>query len=184
MFRGNELRGMKEHQIVHAGIGRKFQTPSVFEELTVFENFEISFPRGRNVFGSLFSKRDEVVKDRIQEVAETAYLDEVLHTEAGSLSHGQKQWLEIGMLLIQAPALLMLDEPVAGMSKSERLKTGDLLRKIAQGRSVIVIEHDMDFVKDIAHWVTVMHQGKVLSEGTMDVVQKDPKVVEVYLGHS
>ena len=184
MFRGNELRGMKEHQIVHAGIGRKFQTPSVFEELTVFENFEISFPRGRNVFGSLFSKRDEVVKDRIQEVAETAYLDEVLHTEAGSLSHGQKQWLEIGMLLIQDPALLMLDEPVAGMSKSERLKTGDLLRKIAQGRSVIVIEHDMDFVKDIAHWVTVMHQGKVLSEGTMYVVQKDPKVVEVYLGHS
>jgi urea transport system ATP-binding protein len=183
-FRGQELRDMKEHEIVHAGVGRKFQTPSVFEELTVFENLEISFPRGRNVFGALFFKRDEVVKDRIQEVAEITYLEEVLHSEAGSLSHGQKQWLEIGMLLIQDPALLMLDEPVAGMSKSERVKTGDLLRNIAEGRSVIVVEHDMDFVEDIAHWVTVMHQGKVLSEGEMDVVQKDPKVIEVYLGHS
>ena len=183
-FRGQELMNMKEHEIVHAGVGRKFQTPSVFEDLTVFENLEISFPRGRNVFGSLFFKRDKIVQDRVHEVAEIAYLDEVLHSEAGSLSHGQKQWLEIGMLLIQDPALLMLDEPVAGMSKSERVKTGDLLRKIALGRSVIVIEHDMAFVKDIAHWVTVMHQGKVLSEGEMDVVQKDPKVIEVYLGHS
>jgi len=183
-FRGEELRGKKEHEIVHTGLGRKFQTPSVFEDLTVFENLEVSFPRGRNVYGALFFKSDEEVRTRIKEVADTIYLEELLDSPANLLSHGQKQWLEIGMLLIQNPQILMLDEPVAGMSKSERVKTGDLLRNIAQGRSVIVIEHDMDFVKDIAHWVTVMHQGKVLSEGEMDVVQNDPKVIEVYLGHS
>ena len=183
-FRGKELTRMKEHQIVHAGVGRKFQTPSVFENLNVFENLEISFPKGRNVFGSLFFKRDADVKRRVRDVAETIFLDGVLNKSAAELSHGQKQWLEIGMLLIQDPELLMLDEPVAGMSVSERAKTAELLNKIIAGRSVIVIEHDMKFVKDIAHKVTVLHQGKILSEGDMDTVQKDPKVVEVYLGHS
>jgi len=183
-FRGQELTKMKEHEIVHAGVGRKFQTPSIYEDLTVFENLEISFPRGKNVFGALFFRRDSQVIDRVQEVAETIFLENLLNESAASLSHGQKQWLEIGMLLIQDPDLLMLDEPVAGMSVSERKKTATLLNKIIEGRSVIVIEHDMQFVEDIAHWVTVMHQGKILAEGEMDVVQKNPKVIEVYLGHS
>ena len=181
-FRGHELMKMKEHEIVQ--LGRKFQTPSIFEDLTVLENLEISFPRGRSVFGALFFQRDNEVKTRIQEIAEMIYLEDLIDHSAASLSHGQKQWLEIGMLLIQDPELMMLDEPVAGMSVSERKKTAELLHKIIDGRSVIVIEHDMQFVEDIAHWVTVMHQGKILSEGEMEDVQKDPKVIEVYLGHS
>ena len=182
-FKGQELTGMREHEIVHAGVGRKFQNPSIYEDLTVFENLELSFPRGRNVFGALFFRRDAEVRDRVEEVAEMIFLKDHLDTEAAILSHGQKQWLEIGMLLIQSPKLLMLDEPVAGMSIAERVKTAELLNTIIRNQSVIVIEHDMKFVEDIAHRVTVLHQGKVLSEGTMDRVKHDPKVVEVYLGH-
>ncbi|MEP1441847.1 MAG: urea ABC transporter ATP-binding protein UrtD [Hyphomicrobiales bacterium] len=182
-FEGKELTKMKEHTIVREGVGRKFQNPSIYEDLTVFENLEISFPRGRSVVGALTFRRDQEVKDRIEEVAELIFLKDHLHTDAAILSHGQKQWLEIGMLLIQKPKLLMLDEPVAGMSVSERLKTAELLNTIIQNQSVIVIEHDMKFVEDIAHRVTVMHQGKILSEGSMERVQNDPKVVEVYLGH-
>ena len=182
-FRGKELTKMSEHAIVHACIGRKFQNPSIYEDLTVFENLEISFPRGHTVFGALVFKRDAEVTASVEEVAETIFLSEHLNNTAGLLSHGQKQWLEIGMLLIQKPDLLMLDEPVAGMSVAERKQTADLLNRITKGRSVIVIEHDMQFVEDIAHRVTVMHQGKVLSEGSMDRVKKDPKVIEVYLGH-
>lgn len=182
-FKNQELTTMKEHQIVRAGVGRKFQNPSIYEDLTVFENLEISFPRGRSVPGALWFKRDGEVRDRVDEIAELVFLKEHLGTQAAILSHGQKQWLEIGMLLIQKPELLMLDEPVAGMSVSERLKTADLLNTIIQNQSVIVIEHDMKFVEDIAHRVTVLHQGKILSEGSMDRVKNDPKVVEVYLGH-
>lgn len=182
-FRGKELTKMTEHAIVHAGVGRKFQNPSIYEDLTVFENLEISFPRGRSVVGALFFRRDAEVINAVEEVAETIFLKDQLHTTAGLLSHGQKQWLEIGMLLIQKPDLLMLDEPVAGMSVAERKRTAELLNRITQGRSVIVIEHDMQFVEDIAHRVTVMHQGKTLSEGSMERVKNDPKVVEVYLGH-
>ncbi|RLQ89046.1 urea ABC transporter ATP-binding protein UrtD [Notoacmeibacter ruber] len=182
-FRDSELTDLKEHQIVHKGVGRKFQNPSIYEELTVFENLELSFPRGRNVFGALAFRRDAEVRDRVDEIASLVFLQNQLHTPAAILSHGQKQWLEIGMLLIQDPTLLMLDEPVAGMSVGERLKTAELLNTIIKDRSVIVIEHDMKFVEDIAHRVTVMHQGKVLSEGSMAHVQNDPKVVEVYLGH-
>ncbi|HYG89440.1 MAG TPA: urea ABC transporter ATP-binding protein UrtD [Azospirillum sp.] len=182
-FRGKELTTLREHQIVHAGIGRKFQNPSIYDDLTVFENLEISFPRGRSVFGALAFKRDAEVRERVAEVAETIFLADQLDTRAEHLSHGQKQWLEIGMLLIQDPELLMLDEPVAGMSVNERKKTAELLNRITQGRSVIVIEHDMKFVEDIAHKVTVLHQGKILSEGSMERVKSDPKVVEVYLGH-
>lgn len=182
-FRGKELTNLKEHQIVHSGVGRKFQNPSIYEDLTVFENLEISFPRGRSVVGALFFERDVEVKNRVEEVAEMIFLQDLLQTEAAILSHGQKQWLEIGMLLIQSPELLMLDEPVAGMSVSERMKTAELLNRIIKDHSVIVIEHDMKFVKDIAHRVTVLHQGKVLSEGSMEHVQNDPKVIEVYLGH-
>lgn len=182
-FKGRELTGMREHEIVHAGVGRKFQNPSIYEDLTVFENLELSFPRGRNVFGALFFRRDAEVRDRVEEIAEMIFLKDHLNTEAAILSHGQKQWLEIGMLLIQSPKLLMLDEPVAGMSIAERRKTAELLNTIIRNQSVIVIEHDMKFVEDIAHRVTVLHQGRVLSEGSMERVKNDPKVVEVYLGH-
>jgi len=182
-FKGRELLKMREDQIVHAGVGRKFQNPSIYEDLTVFENLELSYPQGYSVFGALAFKRSAAVLARIEEVAETIFLSDLLDEKAGLLSHGQKQWLEIGMLLIQDPELLMLDEPVAGMSVAERKKTAELLNRICKNRSVLVIEHDMNFVKDIAHKVTVLHQGRILSEGSMDKVQSDPRVVEVYLGH-
>jgi urea transport system ATP-binding protein len=182
-FKGRELLDMREDQIVHAGVGRKFQNPSIYEDLTVFENLELSYPEGYTVFGALAFKRSAKVVARIEEIAETIFLTDQLREKAAFLSHGQKQWLEIGMLLIQDPELLMLDEPVAGMSVPERKQTAVLLNRITKDRSVIVIEHDMNFVKDIAHKVTVLHQGKILSEGTMDKVQNDPRVVEVYLGH-
>lgn len=182
-FKGKELTSMREHEIVHAGVGRKFQNPSIYEDLTVFENLEISYPKGRSVWGALFFKRDRDVIDKVHEIAEMIFLSDKLHVQADLLSHGQKQWLEIGMLLIQDPELLMLDEPVAGMSVSERKQTADLLNRITANRSVLVIEHDMQFVEDIAHRVTVLHQGRVLSEGSMNHVKNDPKVIEVYLGH-
>ncbi|WP_163132972.1 urea ABC transporter ATP-binding protein UrtD [Agarivorans sp. Alg241-V36] len=182
-FKQKELTKLKEHQIVHAGVGRKFQTPSIYEDLSVFENLEISYPRGRNVWGALTFKRDEAVHAKIMEIAEMVFLSDKLNHQADLLSHGQKQWLEIGMLLIQDPELLMLDEPVAGMSVAERKQTAQLLQSITKQRSVLVIEHDMQFVEDIADRVTVLHQGKVLSEGSMQRVKNDPKVVEVYLGH-
>jgi urea transport system ATP-binding protein len=182
-FKNHELTNLSEHQIVRAGVGRKFQTPSIYENLSVFENLEISYPKGRGVFGSLAFERTAEVEARIREVAADIFLEDSLGMEAALLSHGQKQWLEIGMLLIQDPELLMLDEPVAGMSVREREQTADLLNRICQGRSVLVIEHDMEFVARIAHKVTVLHQGMILAEGSMDKVQKDPKVIEVYLGH-
>jgi urea transport system ATP-binding protein len=182
-FKNQEMTKVQEHKIVRAGIGRKFQTPSIYENLSVFKNLEVSFPRGRSVLGALGFRCTDEVKDRVQSVATEIGLADTLDTEAGLLSHGQKQWLEIGMLLMQEPELLMLDEPIAGMSVRERELTGELLQRICKGRSVIVIEHDMDFVKRIAHKVTVMHQGKILAEGSMEKVQSDPKVIDVYLGH-
>lgn len=182
-FKDQEITGLKEQQIVRRGIGRKFQTPSIYEDLTVFENLEISFPRGRDVYGALFWKRTEEIVERVRETARMIFLDGHLDQLAETLSHGQKQWLEIGMLLIQDPELLMLDEPVAGMSISERDKTAELLKEIIKNRSVIVIEHDMKFVASIAHHVTVLHQGQVLAEGNMEAIQDNPKVKEVYLGH-
>jgi urea transport system ATP-binding protein len=182
-FRGNELTTMREHAIVHAGVGRKFQNPSIYEDLTVFENLEISYPAGHGVLGALMFKRSAEVIAAVESTAETVNLVNSLSVTAGLLSHGQKQWLEIGMLLIQDPDLLMLDEPVAGMSVAERKTTAELLNRITKGRSVIVIEHDMQFVEDIADRVTVMHQGKVLAEGSMKHVKNDPKVKQVYLGH-
>ena len=182
-FKNQEITGLKEHEIVKLGLGRKFQTPSIYEDLTVFENLEISYPRGRNVAGALFWKRTDEIVERVKDVAGMIFLDTQLDRLAEELSHGQKQWLEIGMLLIQDPELLMLDEPVAGMSVSERGKTAELLKEIIKNRSVIVIEHDMKFVESIAHRVTVLHQGKVLAEGDMDSIQANAKVKEVYLGH-
>jgi urea transport system ATP-binding protein len=182
-FLNHELTDLSEHAIVRAGVGRKFQTPSIYENLTVFENLEVSYPEGRGVFGSLMFKRSEKVMAKIHEIAREIMLEDALNNEAGLLSHGQKQWLEIGMLLIQDPQLLMLDEPVAGMSVKEREQTAELLNKISKGRSVLVIEHDMEFVARIAQKVTVLHQGKILATGDMETVQNDPKVIEVYLGH-
>ena len=182
-FKNQEMTVLPEYQIVRSGIGRKFQTPSIYENLSVFQNLEVSFPRGRGVFGSLFFKCDEEVRASVRSVAKEIGLGDQLDTEAGLLSHGQKQWLEIGMLLMQDPELLMLDEPIAGMSERERELTAELLQRICKGRSMIVIEHDMEFVKRIADKVTVMHQGKILAEGSMDKVQDDPRVIDVYLGH-
>ena len=177
------MTALPEFTRVRKGIGRKFQTPSIYENLSVFQNLEVSFPKGRSVLGAVFFKCTAEVKDRVQAIAEEIGLADTLNTEAGLLSHGQKQWLEIGMLLMQDPELLMLDEPIAGMSVREREITAELLKKISNNRSVIVIEHDMEFVKKIAQKVTVMHQGKILAEGSMDDVQNNPQVIEVYLGH-
>lgn len=182
-FRGKELSRLGENKIVQQGVGRKFQNPSIYENLTVFENLELSYPRGRTALGALFFKRTSEIVASVEATAREIFLDSYLDTPAELLSHGQKQWLEIGMLLIQSPRLLMLDEPVAGMSVAERQKTAALLRKISAGRSVLVIEHDMQFVEDIADHVTVMHQGKVLSEGSITRVKNDPRVIDVYLGH-
>jgi urea transport system ATP-binding protein len=182
-FKDQEITGLKEHQIVRRGIGRKFQTPSIYEDLTVFENLEISVPRGRDVAGALFWRRTSDVIERVREIARMIFLEEHLDRLAETLSHGQKQWLEIGMLLMQDPELLMLDEPVAGMSVSERARTAELLEFVSKGRSVIVIEHDMKFVESIADRVTVLHQGKVLAEGSMATIQENAQVKEVYLGH-
>ncbi|MFO1228468.1 urea ABC transporter ATP-binding protein UrtD [Roseateles sp.] len=182
-FKDEELTRLPEYARVRRGIGRKFQTPSIYENLSVFKNLEVSYPAGRSVLGSLFFKCSDEVLARVQVVAEEIGLADKLDTEAGLLSHGQKQWLEIGMLLMQESELLMLDEPIAGMSARERELTAELLKRISKNRSVIVIEHDMAFVAQIAHKVTVMHQGKILAEGSMDKVQNDPKVIDVYLGH-
>jgi urea transport system ATP-binding protein len=182
-FDNRELTGMMEYQITRFGVGRKFQTPSTYEDLTVFENLEISYPKPRNISGCLFFRQTAAVRQRIEQMAEDISLQDELHTKAGLLSHGQKQWLEIGMLLMQEPKLLLLDEPVAGMSARERELTAELLKRISDGRSIVVIEHDMAFVRLIAHKVSVLHQGKLIAEGTMDKVQSDERVIEVYLGH-
>jgi urea transport system ATP-binding protein len=182
-FKNTEMTRLAEYEIVRHGVGRKFQTPSIYENLTVIENLEVSYPQGRSIFGALTFKRSKALNECVLSVAKEIGLLEHLELEAGLLSHGQKQWLEIGMLLMQQPELLLLDEPIAGMSVRERELTAELLERICKGRSVIVIEHDMEFVKRIAHKVTVMHQGKILAEGSMDQVQSDPKVIDVYIGH-
>jgi urea transport system ATP-binding protein len=183
LFRDIELVQLEEHQIVRAGVGRKFQNPSIYEDLTVMENLEISIPQAHGVWASILFRRTPQVVARIDEVASQVNLKDQLRKKSGLLSHGQKQWLEIGMLLMQEPELMLLDEPVAGMSPREREQTAELLRTISLGKSLVVIEHDMDFVKSIASKVTVLHQGRLLSEGTIDQVQKDPRVIDVYLGH-
>lgn len=182
-FRDIELTELQEHQIVRAGVGRKFQNPSIYEDLTVMENLEISIPQAHGVWASILFRRTAEVREHIEAVATQIHLQDQLQKKSGLLSHGQKQWLEIGMLLMQEPELLLLDEPVAGMSPREREQTAELLRSVSLGKSLVVIEHDMDFVKSIASKVTVLHQGRLLSEGSIDDVQNDPRVIDVYLGH-
>ena len=178
-----DLSRRSEHALVKLGIGRKFQTPSVYNSLTIFQNLEAS-ARFRNRIIGLFRPMSRAIIQRIHETLELTGLTDRKEQNAGILSHGERQWLEIGMLLVQEPKLLLLDEPVAGMTRRERDRTGQLLQDIARDRSVLVVEHDMDFVRQFARIVTVLHQGKVLSEGTMDIVQQDPQVVRAYLGRS
>jgi urea transport system ATP-binding protein len=177
-----DLTRLNEYQINRLGIGRKFQTPSVYIYHSVFENLLLSLKGPRSVFSSLFHRTTSAQRDRIGEVLHTVGLTERADWIAGSLSHGQKQWLEIGMLIAQDPKLLLVDEPAAGMSDEETRKTGELLMSLAGRHSVIVIEHDMTFVRQIARKVTVLHQGTVLCEGTVDQVQNNERVIEVYLG--
>jgi urea transport system ATP-binding protein len=182
-FKGKELRGRREYRIVRDGIGRKFQNPSIYDNLTVYENLELSHPSGRGVFGCFFFQRTPEIRKQCEDTAALIGLADKQHTTAGILSHGQKQWLEIGMILMQAPEVIMLDEPVAGMSVRERADTAALIKQISKNHSLIIIEHDMEFVQEIADRVTVMHLGKVICEGSMEVVRNDPKVIEVYIGH-
>ncbi|MGO8677489.1 MAG: urea ABC transporter ATP-binding protein UrtD [Limisphaerales bacterium] len=180
--RDTDLTRLNEYQINRLGVGRKFQTPTVYIEHTVFENILLSLPGGRGVWKTIFSRITPAQRERIDEVLETIGLSSEKKRRAGALAHGQKQWLEIGMLLAQDPKLLLVDEPAAGMTDEETVKTGELLLRLAGKHSIIVIEHDMTFVRQIARKVTVLHQGSVLCEGTVDEVQNDPKVIEVYLG--
>jgi len=182
-FKGMEITGRKEHEIVNTGVGRKFQTPSVYESLTVFENLEMAYAGARTWLSAYLFKRTPAIVSRVEEVAKLVYLEDMLDEPAENLSHGQKQWLEIGSLVMQEPKLMLLDEPVAGMSVNERERTAELLQQLCKGRAVIVVEHDMQFVRRIAHQVTVMHQGKILAEGKMDSVQNNQHVIDVYLGH-
>jgi urea transport system ATP-binding protein len=170
-----------EHRRVRAGIGRKFQTPAIFPSLTVAENLEAAIGF-RDGVAALTRPASAAERGAIAETLGQIGLGPRAATRAGLLSHGEKQWLEIGMLLIQRPKLLLLDEPVAGMTRRERDRTGELLRQIAQDRSVLVVEHDMDFVRRFAHTVTVLHLGRLLCEGPVEAVQSDPRVIEVYLG--
>ncbi|WP_280548111.1 urea ABC transporter ATP-binding protein UrtD [Halomonas sp. 11-S5] len=180
----HDLLAMNEPEIASLGIGRKFQKPTVFEALTVFENLELAMAADKRILPTLTARMTGEVRDRIEEVLATIGLTELRQGPAGILSHGQKQWLEIGMLLMQRPRLLLVDEPVAGMTEQEMERTAELLTGLAgKGKqSVVVVEHDMGFVRSIARTVTVLHQGSVLAEGSMDQVSRDPKVVEVYLG--
>jgi urea transport system ATP-binding protein len=180
LFRNHDILAMKSHKIVRLGIGRTFQTASVFEKLSVLQNLDIAAGVHRKARQSVFARGK--VPERVEEALDTIGLAALAHQPAGILAHGQKQWLEIGMLLVQNAQLMFLDETVAGMSGDEREETGELLKRIVADRTIVVIEHDMDFMRRYADFVTVMHTGKVLAEGTVAEVQADHRVQEVYLG--
>lgn len=184
VFFGNvlDLTTLSEYEIAQAGIGRKFQRPTVFQGHSVFENLELAMRADKGLWRSLMARLTGEQRDRIETTAETIGLLEQLHWRAGLLSHGQKQWLELGMLLIQEPRLLLVDEPVAGMTHQETERTAALLTSLAGKHTVVVVEHDMEFVRRLARKVTVLHEGRVLAEGTMEDVQQNPQVIEVYLG--
>ncbi len=177
-----DLSQMSEHEIARAGIGRKFQTPTLFEGLTVFENLELALDAPKTVFASLFARLGAAQRERIEQALETVGLLDTAARRAGELAHGQKQWLEIGMLLVQNPRLLLIDEPVAGMTHAEVERTTRLLGELAGSHTVVVVEHDMEFVRSIAKRVSVLHEGWVIAEGNLDAIQNDPQVIEVYLG--
>jgi urea transport system ATP-binding protein len=177
-----ELHKREEHEITMMGIGRKFQAPSVFRSLTLFDNLALALRYKRGVFSTLFGVPGPAQRDTIHQTLETLGLQDKAHQPAGALSHGEMQWLEIGMVIVQEPVLFLLDEPVAGMTQEERERTGELLQWLAKDHAVLVVEHDMEFVRQTAHRVTVLHEGKILCEGSVQRVQADPRVVEVYLG--
>ena len=177
-----DLTRMNEAEINRLGIGRKFQTPSVYVDHSVEENIWLSLEGSRSVFSTLFARVTPARREKIEQILKLIGLSNKARSKAGLLSHGQKQWLEIGMLLAQNPKLLLVDEPAAGMTDEETAKTGELLLSLAGQHTIIVIEHDMTFVRQIARTVTVLHQGHVLKEGTVDQVQQDEQVIEVYLG--
>ncbi len=180
--RSVSLLKMSEAQIARAGIGRKFQRPTVFEDQTVAENLMVALKKDRGPFSVLFWRAEPADQTRIEELASEISLVDHLNTQAGILSHGQKQWLEIGMLLAQEPRLLLVDEPAAGMSGAERDHTTELLKEAAKTRAVVVVEHDMDFVRKLDCKVTVLHEGSVLAEGSLDHVTANQEVIDVYLG--
>jgi urea transport system ATP-binding protein len=177
-----DLTRFSEAQIAHAGIGRKFQKPTIFEHHSAFENLELSMKADKRVRSTLFARLSSAERDRIATTLERVRLQDSADRPAGLLSHGQKQWLEIGMLLMQEPRLLLLDEPVAGMSDEETERTAELFVSLAGEHSLVVVEHDMAFIAKIARKVTVLHEGSVLAEGSLEMVQNDPRVIEVYLG--
>ncbi len=177
-----DLLTLTEPEIAEAGIGRKFQKPTVFEHHTVFENLELAAAGKKSIWNTLFTGLNAIQRERIDHVLETIRLQDRRHMRAGALSHGQKQWLEIGMLLMQDSQMLLVDEPDAGKTPQEVERTAELLLSLEGQHSVVVVEHDMNFVRSIARKVTVLHEGHVLADGSMDQVQNDPKVVEVYLG--
>jgi urea transport system ATP-binding protein len=178
----HNLVQLDEAEIAELGIGRKFQKPTVFESHTVADNILLAAKAPREVFATLFGREPAGAKERIERILETIRLFDQRQRVAGALSHGQKQWLEIGMLLAQDPKLLLVDEPVAGMTDAETAATADLLREIARDHSVVVVEHDMTFVRALGVKVTVLHEGSVLAEGALDQVSADERVIEVYLG--
>ncbi|BBK32876.1 urea transport system ATP-binding protein [Stella humosa] len=178
----HDLSRMDEASIADLGIGRKFQRPTVFEMHTVWDNLVLAVKQRRGVFTTLFARLTGAERDRLDEILAITRLTELRDRSAGTLSHGQKQWLEIGMLLAQEPALLLVDEPVAGMTDAETEQTAELLRDINRTRSVVVVEHDMSFVRALGVRVTVLHEGSVLAEGSLDAVSANERVVEVYLG--
>ena len=180
--RDYNLAKLREFEINRRGIGRKFQTPSIYKSHTVYDNLILSLNKKRGVFATLFYRESREDRERIMEVLKTVRLDTRANDLAGMLSHGQKQWLEIGMLLAQAPRLLLIDEPAAGMSDEETERTGELLMSLENKHSLIVIEHAMEFIRQIARKVTVLHQGHVLKEGSFESVKADPEVIQVYLG--
>jgi urea transport system ATP-binding protein len=177
-----DLTRLTEPEIAHAGIGRKFQKPTIFDQLTVFENLELAMKTDKRVWHALMARLDSAQRDRIAETTDLIRLGDQVSRPAGLLSHGQKQWLEIGMLLMQEPKLLLLDEPVAGMTDDETERTSELFVSLAGKHSLVVVEHDMSFIRQLGGKVTVLHEGSVLAEGSLDMLQNDQRVIEVYLG--
>lgn len=183
-FRGDSLLGLSEHKITRLGIGRKFQTPRVFENLPVIRNLELAASPSKQPFALLSKSIPPAVRDEVQRLLDYVGLAPYAKVLAGSLSHGQKQWLAIAMLVAQSPQVLLLDEPVAGLTDEETTRTAELIKSLAGDHTVLVIEHDMEFIRDLNAPVTVLHQGSVLTEGSLDQVQKHPRVIEVYLGQA